>query len=190
MSVVTVAREGSLLPPSGEWTVDDLENLPDDGLQYELFDGVLVVSPAPFPPHQRAARAIFKLLDAACPPELEVFFAPLDFQPTRRRSLQPDVLAVRREDVDDHSPLHEPLVLAVEVLSKSTASKDQIFKRAMYADSVVPNFWIFDPRVPEVTAYELGDDGYHEVAHARGDEVITAERPYPVRICPTEIAAG
>jgi len=100
------------------------------------------------------------------------------------------VLVVRREDVDDHSALHEPLVLAVEVLSKSTASKDQIFKRAMYPDSVVPNFWIFDLRVPEFTAYELGDDGYHEVAHASRDEVITIEQPYPVRIRPTEIAAG
>jgi Uma2 family endonuclease len=190
MSVVTVAHEGPLLPPWGEWTVDDLEKLPDDGLQYELFDGVLVVSPAPFPPHQRAGGALYRLLHAACPPELEVFYAPLDFQPTKRRSLQPDVLVVRREDVDDHSALREPLVLAVEVLSKSTASKDQIFKRALYADSGVPYFWIFDPRKPEFDAYELRDGDYTSVAHASGDETVLLDLPYPVRICPSEVAAS
>lgn len=57
-----------VLPRSHEWTVDDLEHLPDDGLQYELIDGILLVSPAPMAPHQRAARAVFRLLDQACPP--------------------------------------------------------------------------------------------------------------------------
>jgi Uma2 family endonuclease len=190
MSVVTVGREGSLVPPLGEWTVDDLENLPDDGLQYELFDGVLVVSPAPFAPHQRALQAIFKLLDAACPPDLEVFVAPFDFQPTKRRSLQPDVLVVRRTDVDDHSARREPPVLAVEVLSKSTASKDQIFKRALYADSGVPHFWIFDPRKPRFDAYELRDGAYVDTLQASGGETAVVDRPYPVRLCPAEIVKG
>ena len=37
-----------------EWTVDDLDQLPDDGLRYELLDGMLLVSPAPTRRHQRA----------------------------------------------------------------------------------------------------------------------------------------
>lgn len=28
-----------------EWTVDDIDHLPDDGLQDELLDGILLVSP-------------------------------------------------------------------------------------------------------------------------------------------------
>jgi hypothetical protein len=32
-------RVGLPLPRDREWTVDDLETLPGDGLQYELFDG-------------------------------------------------------------------------------------------------------------------------------------------------------
>ena len=37
-----------VMPRTGEeWTVDDLDHLPDDGLQYELLDGLLLVSPAP-----------------------------------------------------------------------------------------------------------------------------------------------
>jgi hypothetical protein len=33
----------------GEWTVEMLETLPDDGLRYELIDGTLIVSPHRFP---------------------------------------------------------------------------------------------------------------------------------------------
>ena len=37
-----------------EWTVDDLETLPDNGLRYELLDGTLLVTPSPTPCHQGA----------------------------------------------------------------------------------------------------------------------------------------
>jgi hypothetical protein len=40
MSPVTV------MPRAGDWAVEDLDRLPDDGLQYELVDGVLLVSAA------------------------------------------------------------------------------------------------------------------------------------------------
>ncbi|HWR46507.1 MAG TPA: Uma2 family endonuclease, partial [Pseudonocardiaceae bacterium] len=41
--------------PAGEFTVEDLERMPDDGRRYELLDGVLVVSPAPGVWHQEVA---------------------------------------------------------------------------------------------------------------------------------------
>jgi Uma2 family endonuclease len=187
MAVVTVWSEELPLAPHGEWTVDDLARLPDDGRQYELFDGVLVVSPAPFPLHQRAVGALMHVLYQGCPADLEVFVAPLDFQPTKRRSLQPDVMVVRRQDVDDHGPLREPLVLAVEVLSKSTASKDQIFKRALYADSGVRHFWIFDPREPSLTAYVLGDGEYVQAHAVKGDDTADIVEPFPVSVCPSKL---
>lgn len=51
----------------GEWTVDDLDQLPDDTLQYELLDGLLLVTPAPTMFHQRAVGNLYLLLRAACP---------------------------------------------------------------------------------------------------------------------------
>ena len=36
---------------AGEWTVADLETLPDNGLRYELLDGTLLVTPSPTPRH-------------------------------------------------------------------------------------------------------------------------------------------
>ena len=192
MGVVTVEDDSpfALLSQSDDWTVDDLAKLPDDGLRYELFDGVLVVSPAPLAPHQRAVQAMYRLLYAACPPVMEVFVAPLDYQPTRKRSFQPDVLVVRRADVSETTPLRKPLVLAVEVLSDSTRSSDQIFKRAMYASSKVPLFWIFDPKVPRLHIFELQGKEYVEVASPIGQDRLALDAPFPVTVCASEIAAG
>src|SRR6266571_9202833 len=103
--------ERAWLPHGREWTVDDLDALPDDGFQYELFDGVLVVSPAPVPTHQRIVGALYRLLYAACPPELEVFVAPLDFRPAKKRSYQPDVLVVRRDEIGEKNIEHPPVLV-------------------------------------------------------------------------------
>lgn len=86
---------------SDDWTVDDLENLPDDGLQYELLDGILLVTTAPIPVHQAAAGELYVVVRAACPKHLKVFFAPLDWQPDRRTSLQPDLLVIARDDIGE-----------------------------------------------------------------------------------------
>lgn len=190
MTVMAVPEHDRRWLPSGpDWTVDDLAGLPDDGLQYELFDGLLVVSPAPVPRHQRAVVELMYLLRSKCPRQLEVFVAPLDFQPTRRRSVQPDVLVARRDRIGEKNLEHPP-VLAVEVLSPSTRSKDLLLKPAVYAESGVAAFWVFDPDTPSFLAYELQDGRYVEVARATGDESASVKMPYLVTVCPADIVAG
>ena len=53
MVVVTAPVDTGRWPDhvSGEWTIDDLETLPDNGLRYELLDGTLLVTPSPTPRH-------------------------------------------------------------------------------------------------------------------------------------------
>ena len=181
MSTVTA------MPHTQDWTVDDLAALPDDGFRYELVDGVLLVSAVPVPAHQRAARGVFLLLQDAAPHDVEVFFAPLDFQPTRRRSLEPDVLVVRTEDVGDKN-ITRPLLLAVEVLSPGTRAVDLTLKRHVYEESGVPSYWLVDAEVPSVTVLEIGpDDHYVERATARGDEPLTVDLPFPVTVVPSHL---
>lgn len=186
MSTVTA------MPRTQDWTVDDLAALPDDGFRYELVDGVLLVSAAPVPDHQRAARGIFRLLDRAClasGDDVEVFFAPLDFQPTRRRSLEPDVLVVRTEDVGAKN-VTRPLLLAVEVLSPGTRAVDLTLKRHVYEESGVRSYWLVDPAAPSVTVLELGADGrYREVGRVEGDRPTTVDVPFPVTVVPSALLA-
>ena len=172
----------------GEFTFEDLDALPDDGLQYELVDGMLLVTPGPLPRHQQGLFEIAFRLRLRCPPDLQVFVAPLDFRPTDRRSLQPDVLVVRKEDVGPKN-IQRPLQLAVEVLSPSTRSKDLLLKRQLYADAGVPTYWIFDPDEPSLTVLRLDGDKYVEDVVVADTDVYEAEPPYPVRIVPDEIVS-
>src|SRR5690349_9010982 len=113
----------TVMPREYEWTVDDLDGLPNDGLQYELLDGILLVSPAPVVTHQLVVGRLYKLVDAACPPGLTTLFSPVDWRPHRRTSLQPDLLVIEEEQLEKAN-VQVPLHLAVEVLSPSTRSKD------------------------------------------------------------------
>jgi len=111
-----------VMPRVGEWTVDDLRDLPDDGLQYELADGVLLVTPAPKLRHQRVLLNLAFVLRERIPADLELFVAPVDFQPTRHRSLQPDVLVVRRAEVGEDN-VTSGLVLAVRCCRRRRARR-------------------------------------------------------------------
>lgn len=175
------------IPRTGEdWTVDDLDRLPDDGLQYELLDGLLLVTPAPVPMHQRAIGNLHLLLRAACPPGYEVFLAPLDWRPDLHTSLQPDLLVVRNEDVGAKN-VSAPLVLAVEVLSPSTRRKDLALKRSKYEDCGVCSYWIIDPAQPSLLALALYDGAYGTAAEAKGSERATLPHPFPLEVVPADL---
>ena len=177
----------TLMPRTGEaWTVGDLDRLPDDGLQYELLDGLLLVTPAPVPVHQRAIGNLYLLLQAACPPGFEVFLAPLDWRPDLRTSLQPDLLVVRNEDVGVKN-ITAPLVLAVEVLSPATRRKDQILKRSKYEEAGVASYWIVDPTEPSILALDLIAGGYIESDRATGTEPAMLSQPFDVEIVPADL---
>lgn len=171
------------------WTIHDLDTLPDDGLRYELFDGELQVSAAPSIPHQRATGACYRLLHAHCPGDLEAFVAPLDFQPNERNSFEPDVLVAWRDSLGVKNLTVAP-VLAVEVLSPSTRSKDLIRKRELYQRFAVASYWVVDPDAVSLVAYDLLDGVYRRVAAAKGDEAVTLARPFPIRVCPADLVAG
>jgi len=178
---------------SREWTVEDLDQLPrDDGLQYELLDGILLVTPGPVFGHQRATFRLARLLDDHCPAELEALLAPFDWRPDDRTSLQPDVFVFHRAHLNrpDQNSITQPLVVAVEVLSPSTRSKDLVWKRDKYERAGVQHYWIVDPVEPSIIALELQDDGYAEVGRASGAESLQVERPFPVTITPAELVSG
>ena len=175
-----------VLPRDGVWTLDDLAAMPEDGLRYELVDGTLLVSAAPSKMHQRVAGNLYVLLRAACPPELEVFFAPTDYQPTRTRSLQPDLLVVRQDDPGPAS-VTTPLALAIEVLSPSSRSIDLVLKRSLYEQAGVAQYWVVDPLEALVTCWTLREGFLEQSAAAQGDQVLEVSQPFPMTIVPSAL---
>lgn len=169
------------------YTVEDLVGMPDDGRRYELIDGVLIVSPAPVPRHQKIVGKLFVSLDQACPDDMHVFTAPLAVRPSRSTELQPDVLVTRDEDLTEKCLPVAPL-LAVEVLSPSTAWNDLNGKKFAYERLGVRSYWVIDPQELTLTVFELDADGRYElVAEVKGEDAFEATLPFPVRIVPAEL---
>ena len=173
----------TVMPRDREWTVDDLSRTPDDGLRYELVDGVLLVSAAPSTVHQIVVVELVSLLRSCCPEQARALVAPTDYQPTRTRSLQPDVLVAWRRDVGDMA-ITAPLLLAVEVLSPSSRSVDLLLKRGLYEQSGVAAYWVVDPLVPSVQAWVLVEGHYVDAGYAEGGQALHVEQPFPVNVPP------
>jgi Uma2 family endonuclease len=153
-------------------TFAELQEWPDDGRRYELYDGEVIVVPSPFPRHQRVASNIEEMLR-----EYEraagglIFRAPLDIVLSEHNVVQPDVVFFRKERrhvVDMMAATRAAPDLAVEVLSRSTEARDRGRKMQLLARFGVPEYWIVDPVKNTLELYVLRGTAYELVAS--GDE--------------------
>lgn len=145
-----------------DWTADELALLPDDGQRYEVVDGELLVTPAPTDRHQFAIGELYERVKpyaSAC--GFDCLFAPSDVRFSARREVQPDLLVrPRRPDGSRAERFSEVgrLLLAVEVLSPSTARADRHVKRRMYQQEGVPDYWIVDTGERFFERWRPGDE--------------------------------
>ncbi len=131
---------------AGEWTLADLDHLPDDGNKYELIDGELFVSPAPSPSHESLADVLHEILAPYVKAQrLGRVHRPRTVVRTRGSEAEPDLmvrpvtatLPLIWEDAPTPS-------LVVEILSKITRRRDHGSKRDFYLRIGVPEYWIVD----------------------------------------------
>ena len=144
-----------------DWTVDEVRALPDDGNRYEVIDGELFVTPAPSWLHQQAAMEfLFLVRPYAHRCALDCYIAPAEVAFSPRRSVEPDLFVVPRMDGRRATHFEEVqrLVLAVEVISPSSARADRYRKRHLYQSEDVPEYWIVDPDARFVERWRPGDD--------------------------------
>ncbi|MXM62399.1 Uma2 family endonuclease [Streptomyces sp. HUCO-GS316] len=129
-------------PPEGGWTADDLDRLPNLPPHTELIDGSLVfVSPQTFF-HVRTVSFLEWQLQSVAPADLEVvreFTIDID----RQNRPEPDVVVVRAEEVDPQQTRFpaEAVVLAIEVVSEDSLSRDRETKPLKYARAEIPHYW-------------------------------------------------
>jgi Uma2 family endonuclease len=90
----------STAPINRPLTVDDIADLPDDGMRYELIWGELYVSLAPGLPHQIASGNLSRILSIYLVGGGLGFLltAPLDVQFDENNVVQPDLLVVATEN--------------------------------------------------------------------------------------------
>ncbi|MFF9568345.1 Uma2 family endonuclease [Streptomyces sp. NPDC014685] len=131
------------VPPVGGWTADDLDTLPNLPPHTELIDGSLVLRPPQTVFHMRAVDFFTWQLQAFAPHELEVvrkFTIDID----RCNRPEPDVIVVDGEIVQDLNQTRFPadsVLLAVEVVSEESVTRDRETKPVKYARAKIPHYW-------------------------------------------------
>lgn len=142
-------------------TVDEFLALPEDGVRQELLAGSHIVMPAPRPDHQRVVLAIARLLQdtIAGREDVEVFGATGDIVLGPDTVVEPDVFLLRSGPGSRFTSWRDAPVplLAVEVLSPSTAARDRGIKRRLYFEGGVEEYWIVDVDARVVERWRAGD---------------------------------
>ena len=145
--------------PQRAWTRDEVLALPDDGMRHELFDGELVVTPAPRRTHEIVGQRLYDLLHPYVTAHgLGHLLKAIADLPLRGAQVaQPDLFLVPHlRFAEDWSDAPVPL-LVVEVLSPSTARYDRGLKRRCYQAAGVPEYWIVDIEARLIERWRPGD---------------------------------
>ncbi len=164
------------------YTYADYLNFPDDE-RWEIIDGVAYsMAPAPSSAHQDVsgelhAQVRTQLRGKPC----KVFAAPFDvrFEDSEKtdKVVQPDLLVVcDRNKITPRGLIGAPDWI-VEILSSSTAGKDQILKRGLYEKHGVREYWLVHPVDRVVTIHRMGAEGQYglsEVALLQGRLAVNA----------------
>ena len=130
------------------YSAEMVRALPEDGKRYETVHGELLVTPAPRAWHQEIVSRLQVAL-AIClrqHPHGHLFASPADISWGPDILVQPDLFVVALEEARsmDWSEMRT-LLLAIEVLSPSTARYDRFTKRRLYQEVGIPLYWIVDP---------------------------------------------
>ncbi len=167
------------------WTADSVRALPDDGNRYECVDGELLVTPSPRLSHQRAVLELSVTLRPYVSEHQlgSLFLSPADVALDDRSLVQPDVFVAGnvagrrpREWTDLRS-----LVLAVEIVSPSSARADRGVKRRLYQRWHTDEYWVVDLDARIIERWRPSDDR---------PEVIDSVLRWPARegVAPLEIS--
>ena len=150
------------MPETAErWTAEMVRALPDDGQRYEVIAGELFVTPAPSFDHQDAVMRLLVPLNEYLnrTGAGHVAFSPADIELDDETLVQPDLFVVPL--VGGRRPRKwtdvTRLLLAVEVLSPSTARADRTVKRRLFQRVGVPEYWIVDVEARLVERWRPGD---------------------------------
>lgn len=137
-----------------------LELVENSEERYEFIDGEIYLLASPLFKHQVAVNEIFghfyiwfkgkKCRPLTSPFDVKLFNKAKRFEDDPN-VVQPDILVMCDEEkVTDKGKYEGIPTLVVEVLSKSTRSKDMLKKLNLYMNSGIEEYWIVDTKKKEV----------------------------------------
>ncbi len=90
--------------------------------------------------------------------EFEAIVSPADITWGQDRLVQPDLFVVPEGEVTNDWSSYKTLLLAVEILSPSSARSDRIVKRKLYQERGVATYWVVDIDATMVEVWHPADE--------------------------------
>lgn len=167
-------------------------------LRMEYINGEIVLLASPDTFHQDISGNLHIHLRAYLKnKKCKVFYAPFDVHFYKKELQTPDVMqpdlliACDAEDtVNDKGRYMGTPTLCIEILSKSTRSKDMVDKLNTYMLSGVREFWIVDPKKRSVLVYGFKDFEIDEYTGYKLGDVLTSYFFEGLEITVSEIFEG
>ncbi|WP_236005107.1 Uma2 family endonuclease [Nonomuraea antri] len=189
MATIEPTEQRTVLPGAPPYSVDDLLKFPDDGNRYELFNGSLLVSPAPLPPHQDTIFLTQIILHKAAPRHLRAM-TTINVRVSEQDFFIPDLAVVQRKAIHTTGPMFSPqdVLLVGEVVSPSTKLRDRALKVEAYAAAGIPTYWRIELNEgPTLYVYTLDGDSYASPIAYKAGTVAHLTEPFPVSFDPAEL---
>jgi Uma2 family endonuclease len=146
------------------WTFDELSaELPESNQPTELWDGELIMSPAPSFFHQEIVDRFHDYLKAWVRQHQlgKTGIAPIDMVLTARCVTQPDVVFIANDRLSIvQRNLQGAANLVAEVISPESRRRDRIDKRDLYEQHGVEEYWLIDPEAKTVEVLSLQSGEY------------------------------
>ncbi len=157
----------------------------DDGSEnrYELVDGELVAMTPPTFRHMLIAKFVEQCLDAEIARlRLGWFcFREAGVRTGVRKSRLTDVYVLTPEQVSGlvnrAAIAQTPPLLAVEVVSPDSVTRDYRYKRTEYAALEIPEYWIVDPLESKVTVLVFNEGLYDEAVFGGNQAMVSPTFP-------------
>lgn len=145
-------------------TYDELvAEMEETNQPHELWDGELIMAPAPFFSHQKITLRFYRMLDDWVTERAlgEVIASPIDMVLSPHRMVQPDVAFIAKERLDIiERVIMGPADLVAEVVSLGGRNRDRIEKRDLYEQYGVKEYWIIDPEPKTVDVLWMVNSRY------------------------------
>jgi Uma2 family endonuclease len=161
------------------WTEEDYLELGETKDRLELFDGSLLVTPAPTPRHQHLSRLLANALDGpARSSGLEVYEA-INIRLKKGRIPIPDVAIVTPIDPNRAVVDVEHVRLVCKIVSPGNPAIDRVLKMQLYAEAGI-GWCLLVEQDGGVLLQLFRLDGEHYVEHAAGAPGVPLELTDPL----------
>lgn len=133
----------------------EFEAMPkEEGWNYELIDGIVLMSPRPSSTHQMISGNLYfelrtALKDKNCIPIQEIDLV------LKGENFIPDLMVICNENIKDIKRYEKPPLIAIEIVSLSSSSRDHITKRRKYEQLGIQEYWIVSPEERCITVFDF-----------------------------------